>query len=390
MLALLQNYTAYRASLIARRRGQFSVGITNNDAGFIDLKEAVQRNLLISNRLRSPYLLTQDDLGDAVNILRVCENVTFITDLITGRGLNEYKAIRQTWLTACKTDLSEAFSSIDRVTMATKDVITVYWNVTFVPDSIISLVWFCRRLPGKKINFFNVLDKERMTSSFSWSRLRAFILRLFTNEVVELPHAVIVGKTELSFRQLEIGEPYSECDSFQSQSMTTLSSRYQKRWVLTSSKEKINLVRSIDAGILKNRKLATDLLQYLDAQKPQTVALADWNDVLVGRINTGGIPGMGQFDIDGLDGKLVDTAFHVPLYSIHPASLNCFPITHISTNSAAKKTLTVILFLHAAGQQKELLTSANKVIGGATLIVFLCGAALSTIVFDSLFSYHSS
>jgi hypothetical protein len=69
-----------------------------------------------------------------------------------------------------------------------------------------------------------------------------------------------------------------------------------------SSKEKINLVRSIDAGLLKNRKLATDLLQFLDSRKPSTVSLNDWNDVLVERVPTRGVPGMGQFDIDGLEG----------------------------------------------------------------------------------------
>ena len=76
----------------------------------------------------------------------------------------------------------------------------------------------------------------------------------------------------------------------------------QKKWILQSSKEKINLVRSVDSGVLKNRKLATDLLQFLDARKPNTVSLDDWNDLLISRINTKSIPGMGQFDIDGLEG----------------------------------------------------------------------------------------
>lgn len=308
IFSLLQTQTAYTASRIARRR-KFSLGNTNNDGRVIDLKEAVQRHLSKTNQICSPYLPVHDRRESPAHLLSVCENVTFITDLIQGRGLNEYGAVGQTWLTAFTADLSEASSSIQRVTMTSKDVISIYWNVTFVPDGVISLVWLCRQLPGAKVSFFNVLHKEQIASSFSWSRLKSFLMRLFIRGVAELPHAVIVGKTELSFRELETEDldlraiPSSDCETFECLSESVHLGRSQMRWALTNSKEKLNLVRSIDTGILKNRKLATDLLQYLDAQRPLTVTMLDWNNFLLGRIDTKSIPGMGQFDIDGLNGK---------------------------------------------------------------------------------------
>ena len=44
------------------------------------------------------------------------------------------------------------------VTTIRPNVVSVTWNVTFVSDSVTSLVWWCRAL-GVKVTFFDILDR---------------------------------------------------------------------------------------------------------------------------------------------------------------------------------------------------------------------------------------
>ena len=389
----------------------------------IDLKSAVQQYLLSNSCGTSPFIeetsgnlrtLNSGSTQNSKGIISISDNVKFTTDLIKGEGLQEYQAMSLSWYEASRTLLSEGMSYVTRISSIPTQqqqnitVINIQWNVTFIPDSLISLVWLTRLIPGTKLKFFNVLDKEKIRSSFSWASFRVFLERILYTGVVLLPHAVILGTTELSFceseseseseseldlgseselesglglgsgsgsrsrlesklksksvsmLELELGsgleskkEEEETMDNIQNFSQiqngnenqdgqqnekqieNTLTStptqtellsfspskiyeninsnkinpslqnsmlKKQKKWILQTSKEKINLVRSVDSGVLKNRKLATDLLQFLDARKPNTVSLDDWNDLLISRINTKSIPGMGQFDIDGLEG----------------------------------------------------------------------------------------
>jgi hypothetical protein len=258
--------------------------IDGSTSSQIDLTRAVQSYL--NQKIPSPFII----VSNKDEMISLDQNVTFSTDLVKGQGVAEYSAMAEIWSEACSTELLEAVSSVNRVAMTSQNIISVQWNVSFIPDSLQSLVWFSRRIPRTKLLFFNVLDKEKVRSVFSWKAFRIFLERILYTGVILLPHAVILGTTELAFRESvpDIDRPNT-----------------QKKWILVSSKEKINLVRSIDAGLLKNRKLATDLLQFLDSRKPSTVSLSDWNDVLVDRVPTRTVPGMGQFDIDGLEGTVL-------------------------------------------------------------------------------------
>ena len=65
----------------------------------------------------------------------------------------------------------------------------------------------------------------------------------------------------------------------------------------------ISVPYSTVRGSLKNRKLATDLLEFLDARRPVSVGISQWNNLVVTRVNTRSVPGMVQFDVDGLEGE---------------------------------------------------------------------------------------
>ena len=101
-------------------------------------------------------------------------------------------------------------------------------------------------------------------------------------------------------------------------------------------------MKSVNTGVLKNRRLALDLLEFLDSQKPSWWDLNDWNDQLVTKMRITQVPGMGQFDVDGLD----------------------------------------------SSQQSQLIEGTSKILGYATLIVLLFGVSAGTVVYDKIFSYH--
>ena len=109
-----------------------------------------------------------------------------------------------------------------------------------------------------------------------------------------------IGNTELRFQELptptsttsttNIIPSYSTNDNTNT-TITDTNLIPIKTYKLLSSKETLNLIRSIDNNTLKNRKLATDLLEYLDSCKPMYMGLDEWNDVIVRRVDLKGVPG---------------------------------------------------------------------------------------------------
>jgi len=262
----------------------------------------------------------------------VADDVTFsCDDLIAVSGRTSYDAMAQQFPSLVLPELAESTFGVTQVTTVQPNVVSATWNVTFTSDALTTLVWWCRAL-GVKVEFFNLLDKERMRSMFSWQAFRTFLERILYTGVARLPHAVIVGKTDFVFDEID--------DTVTASPATDGATR--KRYRLRSSTERLNLIRCVDQEVLKNRKLATDLLEFLDARRPPAIGLNDWNDLLTRRVNTRSVGGMGQFDIDGLEGE----------------------------------------------QQAELLGVANRVLGWSTALVLALGLAFSTSAMNKVFFYQ--
>ena len=92
---------------------------------------------------------------------------------------------------------------------------------------------------------------------------------------------MIVGKTTLQFLNCSEGADI-------------------ERYELQQAKETLNLMRSYDSGVLKNKRLVGDLLRFCDVRRPACIGFQAYNDMLSDRVRLSKIPGMGQFDIDGL------------------------------------------------------------------------------------------
>ena len=117
-----------------------------------------------------------------------------------------------------------------------------------------------------------------------------------------------IGNTELRFQELptptstttttnNIIPPYDSAipsysdNTTNTTTITDINLTPIKTYKLISSKETLNLIRSIDNNTLKNRKLAIDLLEYIDSCKPPSIGMDAWNDAIVRRVDLKGVPG---------------------------------------------------------------------------------------------------
>ena len=245
----------------------------------LGLKGNLQEDILVCFK-NGPFLCTW--LADSS--ISIGSNVTFANDLIRFKGSPEYAAQARESSTLVAPALQGYKFFVERVspvTVSVKDLsFAVQWNATFIPESI-QLLALLSKLPGLRSEFFNILDREGRTTTFSWDQLRRFCAGIITTGVVKLPHAVIKGQTEITFH------PNSE----------------NKGYVLMNQNEKINLVEAIKVKRLKNRVLVGHLLEYLSARRPNSITFEEWEDIIFNRIDYRSVKGMGQFDIDGISGE---------------------------------------------------------------------------------------
>ena len=222
----------------------------------------------------------------------VDDNVRYSCDLYSCQGANNYVELHRQWYESLLPSLSNARFSVLRVSPLDATRVVVGWNLTFVSESTSGLVSSLGQIPGVRVRFFDILDKERLRSAYSWRSLgRTFGRLLLTGELV-LPHAVIVGTSELTFS-------------------VNLNQTGVTPFALVAQKDSLNLVRSLDQGILKNRKLTLDLLEFVDASRPPFSSFEEWDDIMVRRLDTRSVPGMGQFDVDGVEGTQEETVERV-------------------------------------------------------------------------------
>lgn len=270
-------------------------------------------------------------------------NSTFISDIFSVEGEAAIRAIETAWPVRNNTRNSKLFNatfelkSISQLASSQLDgyttrAVSAQWAVTFVPESLVGLVELGTFLPGWRVTYFDILDKEKQVSSFSWKALWQFLERaIFTGEV-RIPHAVIRGNTQFTFILSK------DIPSSTKNNETPLASQ----WVLLKQKESLNLVQSINRGTVKNRRLVNDVLEFLDSQRPMFIDLNTWNDLIIDTVKYKDVQGMKQFDIDGLSGE----------------------------------------------RQSQLLSTANNVIGFATIAFLVLGLLLSTAVMNKVFLYQ--
>lgn len=232
--------------------------------------------------MQSPYLSQA-----ASDRMVIRPNITYRSDLLMFAGVAEYAAQERDFTRSVLPSLgADAKYAIERVYSEVPLVVSVFWNVTFIPDSVQGLVFFSR-LVGLQCQFFNLLDREGFTSSFSWKQLFGFLMLAFSTGVLRLPQAVIKGQSTLEFTRSTV-------------------STDKENYVLVGQKESLNLVQSLLQARLKNRVLTTHLLQFLSSRRPESISFEEWEDIIYNALPYRNVPGMRQFEIDGLEQQQTD------------------------------------------------------------------------------------
>lgn len=184
-------------------------------------------------------------------------------------------------------DLLECERAATRVSLVSPTEIVATWETCFVPTKLHWMVRLGAMWPGVTVEYYDILDRMDRRSRFTWRGLFVVFRTAALEKRMRVPRAKIKGTTRLRFRRAT-----EEDDT---EDTTTPS------FVLLSTEETIELVGHINAERVQNKRLARDVLAFLDARKPPNVSLEAWDERLDMCLKWRLVPGMGQFDVDGLE-----------------------------------------------------------------------------------------
>lgn len=168
-------------------------------------------------------------------------------------------------------DLPDLTCNVEMASETAPGVIVVRWNATWIPPSLMwldtlgSILW--------KVETFTILDRYRQESRFSWAALFSLFGNAFQTGVLRLPAGAMRGSTTLN---------------------------YGKDGKLRRMSENYELVPLLETGQVKNRRIARDFLDFAGCRKPAGVDEIEWDAFVRRRCGIDQVPGMSQFDIDGL------------------------------------------------------------------------------------------
>jgi hypothetical protein len=131
----------------------------------------------------------------------------------------------------------------------------------------------CSAWPGMQVTFYDLLDRVDKPSSFSWRAALTLLARAAATRLLPLPQSCIRGTATLTF---------------------------DRDGALVRHAERLELTPVFAAGRGRNRRVARDLLAFLDGRRPPGTTPVDWDTTLRARLSLSQVPGMGQFDVDGL------------------------------------------------------------------------------------------
>ena len=158
------------------------------------------------------------------------------------------------------------------------DQVLLSWEATWVPSAMAPLVRFGRAV-GWQVAFYDLLDRVEIASAFSWRAAAALLAKAAATGKLPLPQACIRGTSVLTFTR---DDPP----------------------LLARHAERLELTAVFAAGRARNRRVTRDLLAFLeDGRRPPGTAPDAWDATLAERLRVRDVPGMGQFDVDGLSSE---------------------------------------------------------------------------------------
>lgn len=139
-------------------------------------------------------------------------------------------------------------------------------------------------IPGWRPEYVEIWTQYDRVVTFSWAKVWALFATAARTGVLKIPIAAIPTTVRVTLLTDEsaIQPPHGPP-------------------TVAAITESVNLVPLFEAGSVLNRRVARDMVQYLDAHRPPGTSFDTWQATVTERLAVHRVPGMGQFDIDGLE-----------------------------------------------------------------------------------------
>eukprot|EP00747_Dinoflagellata_sp_TGD_P222947 gnl/TRDRNA2_/TRDRNA2_94612_c0_seq1.p1 gnl/TRDRNA2_/TRDRNA2_94612_c0~~gnl/TRDRNA2_/TRDRNA2_94612_c0_seq1.p1 ORF type:complete len:550 (+),score=88.05 gnl/TRDRNA2_/TRDRNA2_94612_c0_seq1:135-1652(+) len=222
--------------------------------------------------------------------LHVSEDVRYSNDLWSCTGRDTYVKASQQWAANLRSErLWQGDPHVIRIAETGPGEVVVKWEVMFVPEKL-KWVWdLGEAWPGVKNILYDILDKMGELSRFSWKGLFRLFQRAALQGEMRIPAALIKGTSMLRFSRGPDGDG---------------------PWLLVSHKESIDLITEVNSGQVRNKRLCRDLLEYMEQRQPPDVRLEDWDNIVLDGVDVYSVPGMGFFEVEGLEDPEDRNAFY--------------------------------------------------------------------------------
>lgn len=173
-------------------------------------------------------------------------------------------------------DLVDVESEIENVSSIDLNVFLVRWNATFVPAKVVRLQNVALHWPFGDVDIErkDILHKMGETTKFTYEALFRTMKRLATEKKLTIPVAKIEGQTKMTFD--DEGE-------------------------LSAMEENLSLVNSVNSNRVRNKRIARDLLEFLDTRKPRGMDYKSYDEIVEAKVDIYSVPGMRALDVDGME-----------------------------------------------------------------------------------------
>jgi len=290
------------SSVLHDHRGELDISSKDSrEPQYLSLNEIIQSS---SNNNTFPFVNSK---------VLIDPGVVYRSEFQKVEGYDAYAKECGTWIRLMESELPELKAEVFCICVKEGDgsQIVMEWKVEWIPSSLLWLVEFGRNWPNLKIIYFDILDKFAQEARFSWKVLGALFERAIFQSELRIPTAVIFGKTVLGFdstipqnrngRGEITDEEMLYCFSKGETAGRDNDQNFQKIPKLISHTESLSLTPLFYKQQVKNRRIALDFQTFLDTRKPSYLDYNGWNDKVGATINFSKVPGMGMFDIDGLE-----------------------------------------------------------------------------------------
>ena len=200
------------------------------------------------------------------------------------RGRDAYAALAARAPGSCDRELVRCRLAVTRAAATGPTSATVRWEARFVPQKLEWMLVVAERWPEvfggpRRVVEFDILDRVGELSRFRWRALWTLFRVAATEGEMRVPVALVRGTSVLGFEE----DPTSNA------------------LALRRHVETIELVALVNGDEVRNKRICRDLLEFLDARKPPKMPLKEWDDAIMECVRWYDVPGMGQFDVDGLE-----------------------------------------------------------------------------------------